>query len=315
MDTKRSTPLTLIGLPYHLGDRPRGHGHEMALGPHVLLADDAVPALMREAFTDVEKVWLDDLDEASARDFGDDPRLLPPGDQMVRQLVQSSGLSRAVSAAIADGRFPVVSAGNCNTALGMVGGVDDESIGMIWFDAHADANTPETTSNGMFEGMPVAVIAGRCYARYRAQIPGFHVVPEDRIVTVGNHEVYSSTGRGPGFGAAAIGRVVDPPVIAAHGFTRAMTEAIVDLASRTRRVYVHIDTDVIDDSILRANRHASDGGLTPEQIVEAIGIIADHLEIAAVNFTAYDPTVDPGAAEILTRLVRDVAVAATPEAP
>ena len=63
------------------------------------------------------------------------------------------------------------------------------------------------------------------------------------------------------------------------------------------------------------NRPQPAGALPPEQPAEALGIPAHPLEIAAANFPAYDPTVDPGAAETLTRLVRDVAVAATPEAP
>jgi len=304
--------LAFIGLPYHLGDRPRGKGHQMALGPHVLLGDDGAQALAASRGHKISRTWLDDLDEATSRDFGDDPRLLPPGDQMVRQLVQCNGLARAVRSARGQGHFPVVAAGNCHTGIGVVGGLDDPDIGMIWFDAHADANTPETTSNGMFEGMPVAVIAGKCYERWRSKIDGFHVVPEDRIITVGNHEVHSPTGRGPGFGAPAIGRVVDPPAIAERGFTSAMADAVADLATRVSRVYVHIDTDVIDKGVLSANRHAADGGLTPEQVVEAVEIISSRLEVLAVNFTAYDPTVDPRAKDILIPLVVDVAEAALP---
>ncbi|WP_396654550.1 arginase family protein [Microbacterium foliorum] len=279
----------------------------MALGPHVLLADDGAQTLAADRGHDVSRQWLDDLDEATERDYGDDPRLLPPGDQMVRQLVQCNGLSRAVSEARAQGRFPVIAAGNCHTGIGVVGGLDDPEIGMIWFDAHADANTPETSSNGMFEGMPVAVIAGKCFERWRSKVGGFHVISEDRIITVGNHEVHSPSGRGPGFGAPAIGILVDPPAIAEKGFRDAMRDAVTEIASRVSRVYVHIDTDVIDKGVMSANRHAAEGGLTPEEIVEAVQLIAEQVEILAVNFTAYDPTVDPGAKDILIPLVVDVA--------
>lgn len=308
----RDARISLIGLPYHFGEPPRPTGYQMARGPHTLLAEDATPALLGQRFDDVTKVWIDDADDPDERDYGNDIRLLPPGDQMIRQLVQSRRLSEAVRDALAEDRFPAVSAGNCHTSIGMVAGIDDDTIGMIWFDAHADAGTPETSTNGMFEGMPVAVIAGLCWKRYRENLPGFHVIPQDRIITVGNHEVHSATARKRKPGGEALGRVVDPPVIAEHGFEKAITDAVDDLATRTSRVYVHIDTDVIDNRIAWANRHASDGGLTPENVVQAIRIIAERLDIAAVNFTAYDPTVDPSSPDVFIPLMADVVeVAAT----
>lgn len=308
-------PITLIGLPYHFGAPPRKTGYQMARGPHVLLADDAVPALLAAQFTDVSKVWIDDADDPDERDYGNDIRLLPPGDQMIRQLVQARRLSEAVRDSIAAGRFPVSSAGNCHTTMGVIAGIDDDSIGMIWFDAHADANTPDNSSNGMFEGMPVSTIAGLCWKEYRENIPGFHVIPENRIITVGNHEAYSAGARKGKAGGAALGRVVDPPVIAEQGFEAAMAAAVLDLATRTSKVHVHIDVDVIDNTIVWGNRHASDGGLTPEQLLTAIDIIGQHLEIAAVNFTAYDPEADPNSPAVLVPLAAEVAARAARSTP
>ncbi|MHC9043264.1 arginase family protein [Microbacterium saperdae] len=303
--------VTVIGLPYHFGAPPRPTGYQMARGPHVLLADDAAPALLKERFADVEKIWIDDADEPDERDYGDDIRLFPPGDQMIRQLIQCRRLASAVDDAISNGRFPVVAAGNCHTTIGVIGGIDDPEIGLIWFDAHSDAGSPDTSSNGMFEGMPVSAIAGKCWPRYVANVPGFHVIPEDRMITVGDHEIHSPNGRDRVGGSTALGRVVSPPEIAAAGgFTAAMSAAVEDLASRVTKVHVHIDTDVVDNAIAWGNGHASDGGLAPEEVVEAISLIAARLEIAAVNFAAYDPTVDPESPKTYIPLVADVVSAA-----
>lgn len=302
--------VRLIGLPYHFGERPRETGYQMARGPEVLLGDDALPVTLEEHFADVDLQWITDADDADERDFGTDIRLLPPGDQMIRQQVQANRLATAVRGAIADGRFPVVAAGNCHTTIGVIGGVDDPDLGLIWFDAHADANTPETSANGMFEGMPVAVIAGKCWKLWREQIEGFHVIPEDRMITIGDHEVHSENARARTGGSRALGQVVDPPTIAAHGFTTAVQQAVSTLAQRVSRVHVHIDVDVIDNRIAWGNGHASDGGLTPEQLVEAVQIIAAQLQITSVNFTAYDPTVDPDSPATYIPLATAVVAAA-----
>src|ERR1700716_2040731 len=55
-------------------------------------------------------------------------------------------LATEVRAAREAGRFPIVLAGNCSTAIGTLAGLGAESTGVAWFDAHADFNTPETTS-------------------------------------------------------------------------------------------------------------------------------------------------------------------------
>ncbi|XHM11916.1 arginase family protein [Leifsonia sp. T36S-04] len=56
---------------------------------------------------------------------------------MIRQLVQARRLAEAVRAAKAEGRFPLSSAGNCHTTLGVLAGLDDPDLGLIWFDAHS----------------------------------------------------------------------------------------------------------------------------------------------------------------------------------
>ena len=68
----------------------------------------------------------------------------------------------AGSEAIADDRFPLFLGGDHSIAAGTVGGVSTaEPIGLLWIDAHADANTPETSPSGNIHGMPLAALLGR----------------------------------------------------------------------------------------------------------------------------------------------------------
>lgn len=306
--TQAPSAVSLIGLPYHMGARGRSSGYQMALGPEVLLQDSHLPRAFREVFADPEVVWVVDADEASEVDNGGDFRTMPRGDQMTRHLVQSMHLARAVQDVRSRGRLPIGILGNCSASLGMVGGIDDEGAGMIWFDAHSDAMTPDTSTNGFFEGMPVTTIAGHCWPTFRRQIPGFHEIPEERIITVGNHEIYWEGGRQGD--DHALGALVDPPTINEHGFAGAMDRALDVLTAHTDRVYVHIDVDVLDPTVLRGNSHCAPGGLTLENMSYALNAIAGRTEILAISTSAYDPDVDPRGPEVLVPLITEAALAA-----
>lgn len=275
----------------------------MAHGPEVLLAEDAIPAKLDWAGAEWSLRWLDDLDDAPPSGPGEFP--LSPGDQMVRQLVQNRGLGHAVREAKRDGHLPVVAAGGCNSSLGVVSGLDDPGIGLVWFDAHADAETPETSPDGLFEGMPVSIIAGRCWKRWRENLPGFHVIPESRIVQVGLHDrAFDEPLR---TGPRGVGALVDPEAVDEFGFEGAFERALVQLSATTDRVYVHIDTDVLDASVVRASKHAALGGPTPSQLIKAVRRIADTMRIEAVSFSSFDTAVDPDAPKVLIPLIAEIA--------
>jgi arginase len=157
--------------------------------------------------------------------------------------------------------------------------------------------------------MPVSVIAGRCWQRWREGIDGFHVVPENRIVQVGLHDrSFEDDPTGPAYG---IGTLVDPRAVAEHGFEAAFAVAVTIMREETDRVHVHIDSDVIDARFLRGNRHAAVGGPTPDQLVWAVGEIARSLRITSVSLSCYDTAVDPRGPEVLVPLMCAIAQAAT----
>ena len=129
--------------------------------------------------------------------------------------------------------------------------------------------------------------------------------PEERIVTVGNHEVYWSKGRQ--WDARALGTVVDPPVIAKMGYETALANALDYVAARTDRVYVHVDPDCLDPKWLRANSHYAEGGLSPAQVCLGLRMIAERFEILGVCFSAYDPAEDPRGPGVLVPMVVEAA--------
>lgn len=296
--------VSLLGSAFWCGREAEGE-FQMATAPEKLFTEGKLAERLRANRTDVEVLMLEGDAEPQPEEFGEDQRTLPRGDQMSRILAQNIRLSKLVRATREAGRLPFVEPTSCSSALGVLGGLDDEGVGLIWFDAHSDAMTPEFSVNGFFEGMPVSTIAGHCWNTYAARIPGFHTLPEDQIVTVGYHEVYQPGERGRDYHGRAMGTVVDPPVIAKLGFESGLTAALDLLSARTDRVYVHFDADVLDAQVLMANRHAAVGGLTPEQLGRAWRLIADRFRVSAFVMASWDPTVDPRGLDVLVPIVQD----------
>ena len=195
---------------------------------------------------------------------------------------------------IDEGRFPLVLGGNCSSALGTVTGLNRD-VGVVWFDAHGDFHTPDSTPTGFLEGMVLALLTGEGWNELRR---GLSTVPPERIVLVGARDFEPS----------------EEERLARSSLTRAdmgsLAAALDALAEHTDAVYVHIDLDVLDPSEGLASAWAVEGGLTAEELGTALDAVASRFEIVAATLSAYDPAVDaegripPIAASLMPRLVR-----------
>ncbi len=199
------------------------------------------------------------------------------------------GVAHEVRSAVAAQSFPLVLAGNCNTSVGTVGGLAPRQVGVVWFDAHADFNTPESTGTGFLDGMGLAVLSGHCWTTLAQRVPGFAPVPEDRVILAGARD----------FDVLERDRLVESQIVwisdgdvRRRGVAGALTDALVSLAARVDVIYLHIDLDVHDAKIAPANHFRPPGGLRPEDVRDAVELIAGHVDIAAAAVTAYDPDVD-----------------------
>jgi arginase len=92
---------------------------------------------------------------------------LPPGDPWTRLTALYRQVADAVAAAAGQGTRPVVVSGDCTTSLGIVAGLQRAGLdpGIVWFDAHGDVQTPETTASGYLGGMPLRLLAGAAIGR------------------------------------------------------------------------------------------------------------------------------------------------------
>lgn len=214
-------------------------------------------------------------------------------------------LARGAAAARAEGRLPVVLAGNCNASLGAVAACPPGSVGILWLDAHGDFNSPETSTSGFIDGMALSMITGGVWQTLAATVPGFHPVAERDVVLVGARDL--DPGEEERLRHSHIARV------AAEDVPDGLEIALDHLARRVRLLHVHIDLDVLDLAVGRANSFAVPGGLSLMQMELLMAAAAARFEIASVSLTAYDPDQDPDdrilrvARTLLTALLETIA--------
>ena len=206
------------------------------------------------------------------------------GDAQEREIATGFAVCAAVAAKVRtardDGRFPIVLAGNCLTAAGAIAGEAADSI--VWFDQHGDINTPETSSFGFLDGMSLSSVLGLCWRPMTVAIPGFQVVDPARCVLVDARDL--DPGEKLLLEQLPIGHV---------SCDKAVERATALTARGATRTHLHLDLDVHDPSMLRANKYATPGGPSPDQVKQAVCGITRSLPLSGMTITAYDPTYDP----------------------
>jgi arginase len=195
-------------------------------------------------------------------------------------------ISEKVRLAAQDHCFPMLLAGGCISTVGALAGLNSDPSAMIWFDAHADFNTPETTVSGFIDGMALAVASGRCWRNLTASIPGFHPVPERNLVLIGARH-FDPEERQALEGSEIT--CLDTLGSRSKGWEQALPAVLRKLPER---VYLHVDLDVLDRSEAVVNEYSSPGGLTLTELLQIIGLIAHERALVGAAITAYDPAVD-----------------------
>jgi len=144
--------LDIIGVPSDLGVRELG----VSLGPTAMRLAGLVNVLARLGFDvhDLGDIHIDVIDSPEQN----------PNCIHLRSIEQISKITaERVRDAVAGNRIAVCIGGDHSLAIGSVSGLASvkKRVGLVWIDAHPDANTPESTITGNIHGMPVAVLLGR----------------------------------------------------------------------------------------------------------------------------------------------------------
>jgi len=259
--------IHLLAVPYDSARK----AERMGRGPDALLAAGVVERLRANGHAvTVERVETDDP-------F---PREIGTTFDLVRRVAVS------VRAARAAGAFPLVLAGNCFTAVGVLAGLGRDDVGVAWFDCHGDFHTPETTASGFLDGMALATAASLCWARLTAAVPGFRPVAGRRLLHLGGRDF--DPGEREAMTAAGV------TACDAETLRRSGPSAVpADWPGPAWGAYAHVDLDVLDPGEGTVNGFQTPGGLSVAAVEDLLRQVGGRAPIRAAALTAYDPAGDP----------------------
>lgn len=207
----------------------------------------------------------------------------PPG-EVAESFAIADRVAHAVGDALARERAAVVLSGSCHAGLGSLSGIPAGGRGVIWLDCHPDFNTPETTESGLLDGMTLATITGRCWEHMASRVTGFSPVRDDRVVLVGARSLDDGE-------TALLERSGVVRIAARDAATRA-GDAFRALGQRTDGVCLHLDLDVLDPSVGRANAYVTAGGLSRSDLRGVVEAAVASCDLRVVTFASYDPSAD-----------------------
>jgi arginase len=183
--------------------------------------------------------------------------------------------------------MPLVLGGDCLlTALGTVAGVQQtgKSLGIVWFDAHGDFNTPETSPSGLLVGMPLAMLAGRGELTMMKEIGVKQTIPERHIVLAGTRDLDAAEAAALEDSDVTVWSAQDLGIAGADGLGRGL--------AGWPPIYLHLDLDVIDPTLMPAVSYPAPGGLTLETVSAGIQAVAASGRICALGIASYCPERD-----------------------
>jgi arginase len=196
------------------------------------------------------------------------------------------------------GTAPLVLGGDHSVAAGTVAGVaeffrqqrrQDQKIGLIWIDAHADINTPETSPSGNVHGMPLAAILGLGPAEL-ANIYGFSpkVKPEN-CVLVGVRDIDAPEKENVKETGIEVYTMRD---IDERGMRTVIEEALRVAGRGTAGYHVSLDMDWIDPEDAPGVGTPVRGGASYREAHLAMEIIADHGRMTSFEIVEVNPVID-----------------------
>lgn len=239
---RKGQTVSIIGAPLDLGAGHRG----VDAGPSAFRIAGLVKAIQSMGYPVV--------DEGNIR--VEIPEALAPGDSQAKflsEIAQACDAQREmVFAAMQKGHFPLVLGGDHSIAIGTIAGISqyyrerDEDIGVIWVDAHADMNTPDTTESGNIHGMPMSASLG-LGAPQLTQLGGFgpKIKPEN-VALIGIRDVDEAEKRLVRETGVKVFTMTD---IDELGMPTVIRQAIEVAGSGTGGIHLSFDFDGLDPEV------------------------------------------------------------------
>jgi len=281
----RHSQIAVIGAPLDLGAGRRG----VDMGPSAIRVahlDDRLAALGYE----VHDLGNVEVEQAESR---------PVGRENARYLHEITAtcrrLAKSVETALGKGQFPLVLGGDHSVAAGTVAGVakhfrrSKERIGLIWIDAHADMNTPDTSPSGNVHGMPLASCIGTGPDEL-VKLAGFSPkVRAENVALVGIRDVDQL--EKPHIKASGV-RAFTMREIDERGLLHVMNEAIRIASDGTAGFHLSFDMDGVDPDEAPGVGTPVRGGITYREAHLALELVCDSRRMLSLEVVEVNPVLD-----------------------
>jgi arginase len=178
-------------------------------------------------------------------------------------------------------------------------------LGVIWFDAHADINTPETTPSGNIHGMPVSCLLGQGPDSLTSiGFPGPKVSP-DNFALVGLRDIDDTEKRLLRDSRIRCFTMED---VDKRGMAAVMAEAIAVVSRGSDMLHVSFDIDAIDPRVAPGTGTPKLGGLTYREAHLAMEMLADTRRVTSIEVVEVNPVLDDrnSTAELAVGLIGSV---------
>jgi arginase len=275
----------IIGVPMDLGAGRRG----VDMGPQAMRVAGLGGRIAALGYTVRDRGNI----------FVEQPERLASEDEKAHYLEEiadaSVRLAHKTKDVMDEGGLPLVLGGDHSIAVGSVSGVAmhfnerGEKVGVVWCDAHADMNTPETTHSGNIHGMPLASLMGRGSPRL-TMIGGYAPkVDPKNVALIGIRDIDDGERRLiRELGVRAFtAREMDE-----RGMNAIMDEALEIASNGTAGYHMTMDVDFIDPRFAPGVGTPVPGGATYRESHLVMERVADHGGMVSLEYTELNPIFD-----------------------
>ncbi|MDW0113340.1 arginase [Sporosarcina saromensis] len=274
--------IALIGVPLDYGQSRRG----VDMGPSAIRYAGAIKRLeaIGHSLTDegdiqVSAIERRDREETNLKNL--------------EEVVQAtSKLANKVAEVVEKGHFPLVLGGDHSIAIGTIAGLTAKynNLGVIWYDAHADMNTADTSPSGNIHGMPLAVTMGLGHEKLVNIFKDGQKVKPENIVIIGARSV--DPGERELIKEKGV-KVYSMHEIDRDGMTAVMKDAITYLQSKNLDgVHLSLDLDGLDPLYTPGVGTPVQGGISYRESHLAMEMLEDSNMITSAEFVEVNPILD-----------------------
>ena len=282
---KRVDAVTLIYVPLHLGGPHKG----TSMGPAAMKVQELSERISKFGFKVHEEKEIVVPRSVCHWDQEATAKCVPEIQEVSQQVAE------AVEAAMEANTIPVTIGGDHSLAIGSIAGASNyyrkrgEEYGLLWFDAHGDINTPDTSASGNVHGMPLAVSLGHADKRLTELLGFSPKVKPHRSALVGirdidlpERDLINKSGITP-FTIRDIDHL---------GLGRVTDLALGALGHDISGLHLSFDIDVIDPDTAPGVSTAARGGLNYRESHLALTLLAESQMLRSIDIVELNPAFD-----------------------